>query len=150
MGIYIGILVIFLAGFVVLACGLYARWKYAPEKWQQSHAVVTHSEAMPRLAKTPTYAPYIRYRYQVNGATYDGDTYAFSSAEDLGNLANTNKLLLPYAKGSTIHIWHQILNPSVSCIKLNSSYSRSQMSALIVGGILVISMGIAVLIMSQA
>ena len=90
MGIFIGILVIFSAGFAVLACGLYARWKYTPEKWQQAHAVVIHSEAIPRLAKTPTYAPYIRYRYQVNGGTYDGDTYAYSSAEDLGNLENTN------------------------------------------------------------
>lgn len=150
MGIFIGILVIFSAGVAVLACGMYARWKYAPEKWQQTHAEVIHSEAMPRLAETPTYAPYIRYRYQVNGDTYDGDTYAYSSAEDLGNLEHTNKLLLPYARGSTIHIWHQILKPSVSCIKLNSSYSRSQMSALIVGGILVISMGFAVLIMSLA
>jgi hypothetical protein len=89
----------------------------------------------------------VQYSYQVNKKTYLGNSYAFSLSEDRGDIeAVTLILKTHYDEGSNICIWHQINAPSISCIKLKSSYSRSEMSALIVAGILVLSLGLTALI----
>ncbi|MEN9437458.1 MAG: hypothetical protein RIR09_2113, partial [Pseudomonadota bacterium] len=63
--------------------------------------------------------------------------------EDRNGLSQVNKLLESYNVGRTIEIWHRIDSPAKSCIKLSSTYSCSQMHALIVAGAALLFIGLA-------
>lgn len=125
-------------GTSLFAYGLWARQRFQPSRWASTTGVVILSkptQVPSRYGKI--FAPYVRYRYEVGGTEYSGDRYAFSAAEDRGNLDEVNQHLASYSEGTPIPIWHQTANPAVSCLKPFSSYSQSQALALIVAGTLV-------------
>jgi hypothetical protein len=144
--------IVFLVGFMLFTFGIYSLSKHSPAKWQQVPAVVTGSNAKEHPARySRVYTPGVSYRYEVDGSIYCGDTYAFSSEEDAGSLeVITAVLQREFEAGTTIAVWCQINRPAVSCIKLNSAYSRNHMAALVVSGVLVWIVGIAVILIENS
>lgn len=144
----LGACVLVLVGAVLMVIGLRALWRYAPKHWRTTAAVVLSSSAIypERRGRAVLYVPSVRYRYQVNGADHEGDRYAYSSAEDMGQLEAVQRVLQQYPVGAAITVGYLASNPGVSCIKFDSRYSRSQMWALVCGGVLV--MGVGALVMA--
>lgn len=144
----IGAVVVIALGFALTLIGLAALWRYAPKRWRPTNAVVLASDAEVHVTGAgvgPLHAPRIWYRYQLEGADYEGDCYAYSRADDMGSLEAVERILQHYPVGASITIGYLTSNPRVSCIKFDSRYSRSQMWALVWGGVLVMAVGTLVM-----
>jgi hypothetical protein len=136
-------MVILVMGTLLMAYGIYSYWYYSPKRWLQIDATVLTSTAQifpSRLGQL--FVPRVSFEYVVENQRFLGREYAFSSAEDAGNLSFVNALLNSYPVGAQITVWYQVNKPKNSCIKLMSSYSRSQMAAITVGGLIVNALGI--------
>lgn len=147
-----GILLIFAIGLTLAAFGSYSLVKYSPDKWRQVDAMVTRATAKAHANQLGRdYTPHVSYKFVLGSDTYNGETYAFSSEEDASSLeATTETLNQEFKVGTAIRVWYQAGNPSVSCIKLHSPYSRSHMKALVVAGVLLISIGAAIVLTAGA
>ena len=147
-----GILLIFAIGLALAAFGSHSLVKYSPSKWLQADAIVTRATAKAHANQYwCVYTPHVSYKFVVGSQTYNGETYAFSSEEDAGSLeVMTGRLNQEFAVGTAIRVWYQAGNPFVSCIKLNSPYSRSHMKALVVAGVLLIAIGTAIVLTARA
>lgn len=139
-----GGLLISAIGAALLFAGIRAKRHYSPSKWLTTSAIVTNSYAK-RLPSgiNALFTPHIEYTYSVGTHSFTGSTYAYSRSEDRNGLSQVNKLLESYNVGRTIEIWHRIDSPAKSCIKLSSTYSCSQMHALIVAGAALLFIGLA-------
>jgi hypothetical protein len=140
-----GAWLILAVGVGLLFAGIWARVKYDPKKWRVAKARVRQS--YPCLLPSNTgllYRPCVEYTYEVNGYALQGNTYAYSASEDSNGKEMVAKLLIAYPVGASIDIWYRIDDPSTSCIKLDSAYSRSQMYAIQLGGLLLVLCGLAV------
>jgi len=137
-----GGLLISAIGAVLLFMGIRAKRHYSPQNWQTTKAIVTNSYAQ-RLPSgiNALFTPHIEYTYSVGTHSFTGSIYAYSRSEDRNGLSQVNKMLESYTVGSTIEIWHRIDSPAESCIKLSSTYSSSQMHALIVAGVALLFIG---------
>jgi hypothetical protein len=135
--------IIFVIGSLLMAYGLHAYWYYSPKRWRQIHARVLSSAAERLPSETgQLFVPKVYFDYVVDGQRYVGHEYAFSSSEDADGLNSVKELLRSYAQGDQITVWYQVNKPKNSCIKLMSSYSRSQMAAIALGGLIVNALGI--------
>ena len=96
------------------------------------------------------YMPRVRYEYVVQGNRYESELYAYSSAEDTNGRQEVEVLLKSFAVGSTVGAWSRADRPGRACLKLHSRYSRSQMWAQVVGGLLVFVVGVFLNLLESA
>jgi hypothetical protein len=134
---------IFLMGSLLMAYGSYSLWHYSPSRWRHTVGVVVSATAERLPSNTGLlFVPRVRFEYVVANERFLGGEYAFSSSEDCGGLDFVNKILLSYPVGAEITVWYSMLKPRNSCIKLMSRYSRSQMAAITLGGLIVNALGV--------
>lgn len=125
-------------GTCIFALGFFGAMRYRPSDWRRTTGLVLLSKPIKKPARFgKLFGPYIRYRYEVGGESYEGDLYAFSASEATGSIEEVNQLLSSFPEGAQIQVWHRNNRPAESCLHPLSPYSRNQAWALMTGGALV-------------
>lgn len=146
-----GVWLLVFVGCVLIAWGGWALWAYAPSRWVQVPATVLESEPVITPSNTgQLFVPRVRYAYVVNGRRYECERYAYSRAEDRGGRQEVEALLQAFPVGATVVAWHRVDRPGHASLKPASPYSRSQMRAQVVGGVLVLGLGVLVMALKRA
>lgn len=89
---------------------------------------------------TYTYAPVVRFEYQVAGVTYTSDRLAVGSKIAISNRKKVEQQIAGYPEGKLIRVYYNPQNPSEAVLE-----TRLTSKAELVAGIILIVVGLSIL-----
>ncbi len=121
-------LVMLLAGIGLIMLGRNASKKAkASQSWPTTQGVVVavSIKATTDNDGNDTYTPIVRYRYEVNGKTYESQRLAFGGQTSFSNNFEAEDFLKSYQENAPVTVYYNPANPSEAVLDTSTSSGRS-------------------------